>query len=49
MTNFCAQNNCNRERLLKQEDKDLSQVTCYNDNKKKHFTNQCIESHELKN
>ena len=48
-TNSSALNNRNRKRPSNREDKDMSQVTCYNCNKKRHFVNQFIKSHKPKN
>ena len=50
-TEALAENNgdCVCDRLMHWEDKDLSQTTCYNNNKKRHFANQCTKLHKPKN
>ena len=48
-TKVLAQNDCERNWPMQQEDKNLSQTTCYNCNKKSHFVNQCPKPRKPKN
>ena len=44
-----ARNDRGRDQLARRKDKDRSQTTCYNYNKKGHFVNQCLKPYKQKN
>ena len=48
-TKILARNDCGRNQLARQEDKDLNRLTCYNCNKKGYFANQCPKPCKPKN
>ena len=48
-TKTSARNDRGRDQLARRKDRDMSRNTCYNCNKKGHFTNQCPKPHKPKN
>ena len=44
-----TRNDCGRDQPARREDRDMSQTTCYNCNKKGHFAKQCPEPRKPKN
>ena len=48
-TETSARNDCGRNQPAGLEDRNISRTTCYNCNKKSHFTNQCPEPCKPKN
>ena len=49
ITNSFSQSKQNHNQSSKWKDKDLSQIICYNCDKKRRFVNQCIKPHKPKN